>query len=252
MFEPHVHFIAPEKEDITIWRYMDFTKFVSLLDTGHLYFTRADKLGDPFEGSLPRANATDGSMDSVIPEFARATLRLGAEDRRKANRAFVKCNAINCWHINEGESAAMWKLYLKSDEGIAVRSTYARLRDSITDRESVKIGVVKYLNYESDFFQTGNMMIPFLHKRKSYEHEREVRAIVTRFPIDGPEMGPWENPGILEYGVNVSVDLHKLIQSVQVAPSSQAWFLDLIKSVCQKYGFSFAVRQSEMSSEALY
>ena len=24
--------------------------------------------------------------------------------------------AVNCWHLNEHESAAMWKVYLKSNE----------------------------------------------------------------------------------------------------------------------------------------
>ena len=37
------------------------------------------------------------------------------------------CTAVNCWHINEHESAAMWDLYLKSNEGIAIQSTYQKL-----------------------------------------------------------------------------------------------------------------------------
>jgi hypothetical protein len=44
-------------EDITtpIWRYMNFTKFVSMLTSHALHFARADTLGDPIEGTLPRA-----------------------------------------------------------------------------------------------------------------------------------------------------------------------------------------------------
>ena len=34
-----------------IWRYMDFAQLVSLLDKEALFFCRADKLGDPFEGA---------------------------------------------------------------------------------------------------------------------------------------------------------------------------------------------------------
>ena len=45
----------PLPDDAVLWRYMDFTKFVSLLEKSSLFFARADKLEDPFEGYLPRA-----------------------------------------------------------------------------------------------------------------------------------------------------------------------------------------------------
>ena len=44
--------------------------------------------------------------------------------RRKKNREEF---AINCWHLNDHESAAMWKLYLKSNEGIVIQSTFTNL-----------------------------------------------------------------------------------------------------------------------------
>jgi len=253
MFEAHKHFMAPEDEGVTIWRYMDFTKFVSLLDTKRLYFARADKLGDPFEGSLPRPNATNGDwLLQYMTEPAQVVRQANTEQRRKSNRSFVKWNAINCWHMNEGESAAMWKLYLKSEEGIAIRSTYRMLRDSINDPEPVRIGTVRYINYESDSIQAGNMLVPFLHKRRSYEHEREIRAIVTRVPTEDAGVDPWDLPGIIANGVGISVDLDRLVQGVQVAPGSEPWFLDLVKSACKKYGFAFEIGQSEMSGDALY
>lgn len=48
-----------------VWRYMDFTKFVSLLDKRELWFTRADELNDPFEGTLSRMSLY---VDGVVPE----------------------------------------------------------------------------------------------------------------------------------------------------------------------------------------
>ena len=38
-----------------LWRFIDFPKFVSLLDQRALFFTRADKLEDPFEGTWSNA-----------------------------------------------------------------------------------------------------------------------------------------------------------------------------------------------------
>ena len=47
---------SPKNENAKIWRYMDFTKLVSLLEKRALFFCRSDKLGDPFEGSYSQAN----------------------------------------------------------------------------------------------------------------------------------------------------------------------------------------------------
>jgi hypothetical protein len=51
--QPHPVFEPPDGH-AQLWRYMDFIKFVSLLDTAELNFSRSDMLGDPFEGSLPK------------------------------------------------------------------------------------------------------------------------------------------------------------------------------------------------------
>ena len=48
-------FELPPAEAI-LWRYIDMTKFLSLLHSKALFFVRSDKLGDPFEGSFSRVN----------------------------------------------------------------------------------------------------------------------------------------------------------------------------------------------------
>jgi hypothetical protein len=52
----HPIFITPPDPNVKIWRYMDFTKYVSMLVSGGLYFSRSDLLGDPFEASSSQAN----------------------------------------------------------------------------------------------------------------------------------------------------------------------------------------------------
>jgi hypothetical protein len=44
----------PKYEHAKIWRFIDFTKFVSLIDKSALFFPRIDRLGDKFEGSIPK------------------------------------------------------------------------------------------------------------------------------------------------------------------------------------------------------
>jgi hypothetical protein len=56
VYKEHQVFEKPTDENTRIWRYLDFTKFVSLLDRQALFFTRVDKLGDAFEGSSSKAD----------------------------------------------------------------------------------------------------------------------------------------------------------------------------------------------------
>jgi hypothetical protein len=123
-----LYLFEPVNKEIKVWRYLDFTKLVSLLDNRSLYFTRADNFEDKFEESWPKANVdarkpkkveTDDINFKNFYTISEASTPLFEQWRR-----FV---AINSWHMNDYESAAMWKLYLKSDEGVAIRSTYQRL-----------------------------------------------------------------------------------------------------------------------------
>ena len=51
MIDEDEDFLTPAPNQ-KIWRYMDFFTFLSLHNTKALYFSRADRLGDKFEGSL--------------------------------------------------------------------------------------------------------------------------------------------------------------------------------------------------------
>src|SRR5207247_223935 len=83
---------------------------------------------------------------------------------------------MNCWHMNEGESAAMWKLYTVTNESVCIQSTYRRLRDTLPE-DQFAVSVVHYIDYESEWLPEGNLMYPYVHKRRSFAHERELRAL---------------------------------------------------------------------------
>ena len=54
MYQPKAT-LVPLPRDAILWKYLDFTKFVSLLDKSALHFARTDKLSDPYEGFFPRS-----------------------------------------------------------------------------------------------------------------------------------------------------------------------------------------------------
>jgi hypothetical protein len=249
----HESFLLPTNKDIPIWRYMDLAKYLWMLDNRGLFFARATQLGDQFEGSSTkmmvsmreyiRANrATDPALAAYkdLPEVA---FKVG-----DATRAAVQSYFISCWHMNEHESAAMWKLYSGSNEAVCVRSTYRRLRLCLP--KCVFIGEVKYLNYETEGFSVTNAFNFIMHKRVSFAHERELRAIF--WEIDGtPEAQPYK-ARIEEAGLAISVDLPALIEQVYVSPTAAPWFAKIVDAMTIKCGFAFQVSQSSLAASPLY
>jgi hypothetical protein len=147
---------------------------------------------------------------------------------------------VNSWHMNEYESAAMWRLYARTNEAIAVQSSYARLCECLPSKvhlasdnvAEVYTGEVQYIDYETDWLPEGNLFYPIVHKRKSFEHEREMRAVIQD-ATPGGNMA-MEN---LRTGCLVGVSLEELVEAVYVAPTAPAWFRDLVGAITHKYGF---------------
>lgn len=246
MYRPHPCFQSPSDENIKIWRYMDFTKFISMLENKSLFLVRADRFEDPFEGSFPRSNRDQRIKYYNVPggEEKDFLINFGAVAKLIKNSTM-----INCWHINDFESAAMWKLYLKSNEGIAIQSTFQRLCDCFNhfDNPDVHIGVVNYINYDSDQIPEGNSFYPFLYKRKSFEHEHELRVIWTTF--DGLNPSEARQVGI---GAHFYVNLEILIEKIYIAPTAPAWFKELVTKMMSKYFLNKEVIQSSLDKEPFY
>jgi hypothetical protein len=105
-YEPHDLFVPPDEPHSSIWRYLDFTKLVSLLETRALHFSRADLLGDPYEGSWPSLNVR------ARPGWWPKDLEVSSEQFGEVARRNRFRTYINCWNQSEGESAALWGLYV--------------------------------------------------------------------------------------------------------------------------------------------
>ena len=56
MHEPHPTFRPPPDMDGKIWQYMELAEFVSMLHRKALFFIKANKLRDPYEGLIPQFN----------------------------------------------------------------------------------------------------------------------------------------------------------------------------------------------------
>jgi len=250
----HPIFEKSADPDALVWRYMDFTKFVDILDTKSVFFARSDEFEDRFEGSYPQINVTARAQklreQGAPPVISQLERYLSKEIRRYV--------ALNCWHMNSHESAAMWRLYLKSNEGIAIQSTYRQLIASFQDcEETIHVGLVKYIDYEQDRIPEKNeryLLDPFVYKRKSFSHENEIRAVLVRYPpsVDGKPDKPDFSKETIVGGINVPVNLERLISRVCVAPGSPPWLKRLVESVARKYGINSPVIQSNLDNSPIY
>jgi len=101
----HPVFQQPENSHERIWRYMDFTKFVSLLHTKGLFFCRADKLGDPFEGSIPEPtyNERPSHFETLLTAAPKNEIGPFIENWSKFRRWQREWTYVNCWHMSNHE-----------------------------------------------------------------------------------------------------------------------------------------------------
>ncbi|MBI5670715.1 MAG: hypothetical protein HZC41_22205 [Chloroflexi bacterium] len=176
---------------------MDFTKFVSLLSLQALFFPTVSALknSDIWEGSWTNFEAAEyvGSDKSSIETTKKVMFPY-------MNRAASKQAAISCWHMNDYESMAMWRLYLSTDkEWIAIQTNFGRLTGCfIFDHENwpvwggnfnsrpipVMAGQVEYVDWEKSPSNTDTIK-QYFYKGKSFEHEKELRIIAQLHPIIG-------------------------------------------------------------------
>ena len=105
MYQEHPYFIQPANPDIKVWRYMDFTKYISLIHRSELFCCRLGLFEDKYEGAFafmfPKNMVKSDS-------FVKTT--------RETYEHLKRVTVVSCWHMNDGESAALWKLYLSNNE----------------------------------------------------------------------------------------------------------------------------------------
>lgn len=112
--------------------------------------------------------------------------------------------------------------------------------------------MIDYIDYATDRIPDGSFAPQFFRKRRSFEHERELRAMVLQFPRspDGHRVDYERRP--TDGGLDVPVDLDQLIEEIVIAPLAPAWFVELVARVARRYGVSVVPRQSTLDALPLY
>lgn len=232
MYIHNADIILPKNPDTIVWKYLDLSKFLDLLLSKKLFMSRSDKFEDQYEGTFSEPTYEEiRRIAENNPKFL---------DYYKSHREKI---VISSWHINEYESFAMWQIFTKNNEGLAIQSTVKRLQQALKPETKTTqfIGEVNYIDYKKEYIPFDDTFFPFLFKRKSFQYEREVRIIsdVT------------QNNIVVNDGLKIDVDIHQLIEKIYIHPKSENWYKNLVIQLMEQLGFNFSIEKSDLESDIL-
>ena len=211
-----------------LWRYMDLSKFVSLIAKKAVWLARADTFRDKHEGRFP------DEMRSIIEK---AYEGFGDDDTSVVKDAddfqdYLRKNTfLSCWHKNFDENMVMWEIYGRDNSALAIQTTVEAMEKSLDPSKlSGHSLMLKNVTYQRAEEITGVLLYEecFFIKRPHFSFEKEVRISLDTYSRYSPSK---KTP----YGHELSVNVNGLIEKILIHPDSSDWFMDVINSITRKY-----------------
>lgn len=218
-----------------LWKYFDLHRFIYLITERKLYFTRLDKLEDPFEGVSTEFLRTE----ALAKEFWKD---IGSKNDKEIEEIYVQQKVVdyikgtnkhiknqvrqytNCWFLCERESMAMWNLY-SNEDSVAVKIDFQIAKNQFTEafqelvaengnRIEVVGGQVKYLNLNPFDLKTEKQNLEYsaMKKDTSYSHEKEYRFLIYTNPLDNQP-----------FSFEVPINIDKLQLTIVTHPRMSNW-----------------------------
>lgn len=259
---PEDFFEVPE-DNPPIWRFIDHSKFIWILQNSSLYFRRTDLMNDPYEGHPPISYLEDRMEDSrsrrdrineiLPPDGGDAPLpSTKPSDVLEPFEHFRRCYYINCWHMSDHESVAMWKLYLSSGDGVAIKTNYKTVFSAIKNSGDLEIigGRMNYEDFENEEFDYDNILPAQAMKQQEYSYENEIRYSLYSPPATENEDPDPGDPVNYQYsdqeeGIPVKINLEELIDEVRISPYSPSYVdTEYWEDILKKYSIDVDVSES--------
>lgn len=187
---------------------------MQMIESRSLWFSRLDKLEDPLEGAHTDAELM-GIREHVERRLAKQLIGLFRASRKDVY--------VSCWREGPGESLAMWDLHGKGGGIVAVKSRVGLLKVAVANYDQqVFISRVRYFDW-SQAPGLDNVLVACSRKDLSYQHEGEVRAILSDY---SPRQ---------KAGVAVPVDINNLITEIVVGPREKEWVVRVVEQIQKRY-----------------
>lgn len=257
-----------------LYKYMDLEKFLSLIVRRELCFCNQSGLKniDPYEGAMTKDELFQERIVKNILEYIKESNRFkeinitNEDECLSINKDNIDeyriynddIYYIDCWHINENESLAMWKVFSNNKNSIAIRTTKEKLINSIIDDQreiyfkevdykdlscgeteisspikTIYLGQDKKLYIESGDRFKWSVDTGLLRKAKYYEYEKELRLYFK--DIDNNELTKF-----------IKVDLNYMIDEIIISPNCDEWFLNILNNILKKYDLNIEVKFSDI------
>ena len=247
----HPVFRPPADTAVKIWRYMSLAKFIWTLQKRALYFARSDLMGDPFEGHYSKITAM--SEDAFVrAQMSDPVFSKFGEDVHRRNFQQILSTVpkeklllfVNCWHMNEYESLAMWKLYAAQHDSICIQSTYSKFERLLP--HDCFLGTVRYIDYNKEYIDMTNGLQFIVHKRRSFEHERELRSVLWSPAVTTPFKSD-DGRGLI-----VPIDVNDLIDGIYINPNAKPILEDVVNGLKHNYALAAPVHKSDVNEAPNY
>jgi hypothetical protein len=241
----HPNMTIPD-DNQAVWRYMSFEQFVSLLSRKALWFSRGNTLKDmdPYEGTLPEPNLKIPPEELLSKIFGSSNIpqtdaKRFFENHRLTQEIMRVNTLINCWNLFDYESHAMWKVYGKGQNCVALKSSVGSLKKSFgpyVDYD-VLISEIQYIDYSKESIDESNYLNMLMHKTPFYSSERELRCLIiddgdnSIFPSGEPYFWASDDTQSLSPGAHVDCSLEELIHEIVIGPESDGWFEELVQQI---------------------
>lgn len=201
---------------------MDIDKFNYLLSQESLYLCRADKLHDRFEGRYSQQQIEDMTKwltDQGLCDVDRGEVAYRQRAREKTY--------ISCWCMGNYDYDLMWKGYIRTPPGIAIKSTVAELQaicDHNVDKWPLDLSMVNYYPQAEGKFINYDRISPFVHKDVHFTLDNEIRII---------QWGNWGEPS--PDHLELQVYPEQLIKSVHLSPRSSSDDVQHVKQILHEH-----------------
>lgn len=227
--------------DTVIWKYMDISKFISLISRKSLWLARADTFKDEHEGIFPFE--MQKALNLIYRKFEeKGELSDGPINNTSDFQQYLIKNAyISCWHQNIEENMVMWEIYGKTLNSVAIRTTVQDLIDSVDIKYLKKVGSriafepVIYKNPE-DVPGELDYDTPFFIKRAHFHFEKEMRLYISSYSAQSPNI---DNP----LGHEIPINIDNLVKGLYVHPDAADWFLAAIQALVDQFKLSLEVER---------
>lgn len=274
----------------SLYRFISFPAFANLVEKQVERYVSPISWEDTYEGYLLRL-IKKNDIKEVIKELMNT---ISPNNPEAALKNYLKLQSAlrfsygQCWTMLE-ESDALWRIYSHDKMAVRIETDEGQIRSLFFNVKNYSINIceVKYdlagdckktpfAELLTELKNTNQIIEPFFHKRKAYEHEHEKRVII--FDTDnsakrivflcqaakinaflknkGKSLSSQEQTEAMlkEISSMMSLfspekapkdqffpipDLKAYIKSVMVHPQAEEWIVSLVGTICQRTGLCF-------------